>query len=319
MAKNASFKNFQSFSKTINSTVLTDAAFNTDQLIADMTSEHAEFTAEKTAYEAWAGSTLLADSVSPVTGLKFSDLFAMEVGDMGQNVVVFNPTGKNGSSWSKNESGMVNALLTAFGTQRYSDLRHGLHDRKFDRSLVIEHNVRSAYDPIACKWVRYNWNNRRFTADTPYIKTPQGAGWLSKHVEIDRMLLALLGNQQIRYNFFQEIAWKRFETNVLDNMQSLVSKVNLQLANQAEMSQTLDKIDRKNVIEGHYSNGITPTSVIVDGVDLKKLTENVVVEVKMRYASNPVKKTINPQNPVSIAFVTGTMADRDCEYIKLVK
>lgn len=325
--KNSAFRNFTSFSRTMNNVAATTDAFDPTKLVSDMTSEHAAFVAATEGYDKWASSTMLSEAVNAdffannhIAPVAFKDLFALEDDGQGHNVVVFNPNGMNGASWSKNDSGFVNAFLTAFGTCRYnSTLTFHLHERKFDPSMVISHNVRTAYDETKAQYVRFDWNTRRWTQNTPYFKTSEGAGWLSKHVEIDRLILALIGGQVIRYTFFNEYAWNRFQMNVLDNMNSLISKINVQLANQAESATVLRKVERNNVIDGTWTDAkVASTAIVVDGTDLKKMTGTIKVEIKMRYAQKSAVRPVTV-DAKGLAFIAATMNDKDCEYVHLVQ
>ena len=312
MAKNSSFRNFGAFSRIINGKA--EATFDDNALTNSLTHEAQAFEEQKSTYDKWAESTLLGDVVVPQAGdRKFADLFTQSVGDNGEPVITFNPTGKKGSSWSKNESGFVNALLTAFGTRRYAELRHGYHARAFNRSLVIEHNVLSAYNAELNKWVRYDWNNRRFTSNTPNPKLSAGAGWLSKHIEIDRLILALLGDQSLIYHFFNETAWKRFKMNVLDDLNVLVSNVNVQLSNQAEVAKTITHME---AVDDSKFRDNEPMAVVIDGTDIRG-QGSIRVEIKMKYGEHPVPYMIDTNNPARVEFVARTMKDPAFEYIKL--
>jgi hypothetical protein len=322
MAKNnSSFNSFGSFSRLMNNPKQLADAFNTDTLTATLNGEHQSYLDSIKAYEAWANSTLLGDVISPKTGRKFSELFAIEKGDYDQQVVVFNPTATNGTNWSKNVGGMVNSLLHSFGTLRYSVLEHGLHERIYDASKVIEHNVRSAYDTTTQRWMRFDWKNRRFVQNTPYWKSAEGAGWMSKHSAVDEMLLALAGDQSIRYNFFVraqvgngEISWNRFQLNVLGNLNTLVATVNNQMANQAEVSQTVRVMDNQA-----QNNPVAVGAMMVDGVDLKSLKGIVRLEIKMAYGSNAVVRPVNVENAQVMANIAAILADPKTETVHIVK
>ena len=319
---NSAFRSFGSFSRLMNSPKELANAFNSDTLNAKMTNEHQTYLDDVKAYEAWAAGTLLGDVVSPKTGgRKFSELFSVEKGDYGQNVVVFNASDAvNGTNWSKNVGGMVNSLLHSFGTLRYSVLEFHLHERIYDPSKVIEHNVRSSFDETTQRYMRFDWKGRRFVQNTPYWKSAEGAGWMSKHSAIDEMLLALEGHQSMRYNFFVraqvsngEISWNRFQMNVLGNLNNLVSTVNVQMANQAEISQTVRHMDNQA-----QNNPVTVGALIVDGVDLKSIKGVVRLEIKMAYGS-PVIRPINMDNAQVVENIARILADPQTQTVHIVK
>jgi len=326
MPKNNSFRNFSNFSKN---TPKTDERPSMQELAQELNDLHVIYQSKIAKYDEWASKTILAESISPIHNplgaIKFADMFKVSKTTEGYNVVVFNPLGvEGGTNWNKNESSFVNAFLQGFGTQRYTaEITHGLHDRLFDESKVQEHNVRSMFVKELNRWVRQDWKNGRFVDNTPYTGrnayTNEGSSWLAKHVELDMLLMAVAGRQSIKYIFFPNretgvsIAWERFTRNVLDNMKTTIADINIQLANQAEVSSAMRKVEQAQKLDP--SNVQT---VMIDSVDLGSLSGIVKFAIKMNGESEQTRiLDMSKQNDVKL--ITAISHSKKLEAIKIVK
>lgn len=309
-----------------NSSKPSDVSSHDDVSLArTLLQEHAEFVKAKDAYEQWAMNTLLKDVVSPLTGRKFSTLFTVGKGKDGEFTVTFNPTAKNGGTWDKNTSGFVNALLHTFGTLRYSEVRHGYHARAYDPSLPFTSGVLSAYDDVTQKWVRYDSSDHRLVINTPWINpkypdseaSQKAKAWLSKHVEINRLLMAILGDTSITYHFFGDNNYdeERFKRNVLKNMDTLVSAINVQMNDQSAEAQTVRKINRTS----GRTNVPAPTGpIMVDGVDIRTMTDVIRIEIEKTYGSNPITKLVDPTCSGDLAMVAALLSNESTKRVSIV-
>jgi hypothetical protein len=303
---------FNSISKNLNNNTFEPESM--EKISSELTLLHNQFVAAKEKHDKDAHQTLLGDVKVPAANdRKLSELFVMDKEiKSGKPRLTWNPDG-NGLSWSKNESGIVNAITKAFGTQAYAVLQHGRHERLFDKSMVVSHGVATIFDSSLNRWNRYGYSNGRYTIENG------PATWLPLHVEIDRLLLALIGNQQYSVVFFNDFNYQRLQANLLSNMNTLVSDVEVQLANQAEVSTTYRAVQRivNTQKNSESEEPVSPTALMVSGVDILKSDKPVAVTIKMKFAATVIEPTINPKDPDDVTYLSSVLGSELTEYVKL--
>jgi len=232
--------------------------------------------------------TPLKDVVSPITGKKFSETFAITTSTGGYPEVLVFPWFDNTPSYARftGVGAAIRALVKAFGVLRYQTLEWHRHEASFDPTLSRVNEVLS-YTDDGVRWVFKSWQNGN------YVFQPMTEGHIRNktalHRELDFMLACLEWKHPFGIVLSREAHLAEFEAKVKSRLDMPVKAILEAMAHDAEEAQAASALGLAPTTNGNLRKAV------IGDVDLESLTKSVTVLAFLPRLADPIEYVLDPK------------------------